>query len=154
MAQTVKNLPSVQEPRVQSLGWGIVSFSRGASQPRDWTRGSCTEGRFFTVWATREAPKAFYCFERDPSQQMETHESASRGPWPNCGFWASTEPGAPSPQLLVQGLPALHGAQRHWSHHHQQLGRSPAARCTCSLCVALIHFDFMFSCFPNSTPSV
>ena len=29
--------------------------SRGSSQPRDWTQVSCTAGRFFTVWATREA---------------------------------------------------------------------------------------------------
>ena len=33
-------------------------FSRGSSWPRDWTRISCTAGRFFTVWATREAPYA------------------------------------------------------------------------------------------------
>ena len=30
-------------------------FSRGSSQPRDQTQVSCTEGRFFTSWATREA---------------------------------------------------------------------------------------------------
>ena len=29
--------------------------SRGSSQPRDWTQVSCTAGRFFTIWATREA---------------------------------------------------------------------------------------------------
>ena len=29
--------------------------SRGSSQPRDWTQVSCTAGRFFSVWATREA---------------------------------------------------------------------------------------------------
>ena len=32
-----------------------ISFSRGSSWPRDWTWGSCIAGRFFTVWATREA---------------------------------------------------------------------------------------------------
>ena len=31
-------------------------FSRGSSQPRDQTQVSCIAGRFFTVWATREAP--------------------------------------------------------------------------------------------------
>ena len=31
--------------------------SRGSSQPRDQIRVSCIAGRFFTVWATREAPK-------------------------------------------------------------------------------------------------
>ena len=33
-----------------------IPFSRGSSQPRDWTQASCIAGRFFTVWATREAP--------------------------------------------------------------------------------------------------
>ena len=31
-------------------------FSRGSSQPRDQTHVSCIAGRFFTSWATREAP--------------------------------------------------------------------------------------------------
>ena len=31
-----------------------IPFSRGSSQSRDWTRVSCIEGRFFTIWATRE----------------------------------------------------------------------------------------------------
>ena len=33
-----------------------ISFSRGSSWPRDWTRVSCNAGRFFYHWATREAP--------------------------------------------------------------------------------------------------
>ena len=36
------------------LEWVAISFSRGSSQPRDWTRVSCIIGRFFTIWATRE----------------------------------------------------------------------------------------------------
>ena len=39
------------------LEWVAISFSRGSSQPRDWTQVSCIAGRFFTVWATREAHK-------------------------------------------------------------------------------------------------
>ena len=35
------------------LEW--VAFSRGSSQLRDWTQASCIAGRFFTVWAIREA---------------------------------------------------------------------------------------------------
>ena len=31
-------------------------FLQGSSQPRDWTPISGTTGRFFTDWATREAP--------------------------------------------------------------------------------------------------
>ena len=37
------------------LEWIAMLFSRGSSWPRDWTQISCTAGRFFTVWATREA---------------------------------------------------------------------------------------------------
>ena len=33
-----------------------ISFSRGSSRPWDWTWVSCIAGRFFTIWATREAP--------------------------------------------------------------------------------------------------
>ena len=36
--------------------WVAIPFSRGSSQPRDWTQVSCIAGRFFTVWANREAP--------------------------------------------------------------------------------------------------
>ena len=37
--------------------WIANSFSRASSGPRDWTRVSCIAGRFFTTWATREAPE-------------------------------------------------------------------------------------------------
>ena len=36
------------------LEWVAISFSRGSSWPRDWTVVSCTAGRFFIDWATRE----------------------------------------------------------------------------------------------------
>ena len=35
------------------LDYVAISFSRGSSHPRDWTRVSQTAGRFFTIWATR-----------------------------------------------------------------------------------------------------
>ena len=41
--------------KVRLLEWVPMSFSRGSSWPRDRTQGSCTTGRFFTVWAPREA---------------------------------------------------------------------------------------------------
>ena len=37
------------------LEWVIFPFSRGSSQPRDRTQVSRIAGRFFTIWATREA---------------------------------------------------------------------------------------------------
>ena len=43
------------------LEWGAISFSsRGYSWPRDQTWVSCIIGRFFTIWATREAQGIVY----------------------------------------------------------------------------------------------
>ena len=39
------------------LEWIAVSFSRGSSQPRNWTWISCIAGRFFTDWVMRENQK-------------------------------------------------------------------------------------------------
>ena len=36
------------------LEWVAVPFSRGSSQPRDWTQVSHTAGRFFTICTTGE----------------------------------------------------------------------------------------------------
>ena len=36
------------------LEWVAIPFSRGSFWPRDRIRVSCTAGRFFTTWATRE----------------------------------------------------------------------------------------------------
>ena len=41
------------------LEWVAISFSRGSSQPRDWTWVSHIAGRCFTVWATREVQYKF-----------------------------------------------------------------------------------------------
>ena len=45
------------------LEWVAISFSRGSSPPRDRTQVSCTEGRCFTLSATREVPaiNAYKC---------------------------------------------------------------------------------------------
>ena len=37
------------------LEWVAIAFSRGSSQPKDWTWISCTAGSLFTFWVTREA---------------------------------------------------------------------------------------------------
>ena len=37
------------------LKWAAFPFSRGSSQPKDWTQVSHIAGRFFTSWAPREA---------------------------------------------------------------------------------------------------
>ena len=38
------------------LEWVAIPFSEVFSWPRDGNQVSCTAGRFFTVWATKEAP--------------------------------------------------------------------------------------------------
>ena len=37
------------------LEWVAIAFSRGSFWPRDWTWVFSIAGRFFTIWATREA---------------------------------------------------------------------------------------------------
>ena len=39
------------------LEWVVISISRGSSQPKNQTQVSFIAGRFFTDWATREAPE-------------------------------------------------------------------------------------------------
>ena len=41
--------------QAEILEWAAMPFPRGSSRPRDWTWVSCIAGRFFTIWATREA---------------------------------------------------------------------------------------------------
>ena len=38
------------------LEWVAIPFSRGSFRPRDPTQVPSIAGRFFTIWATREAP--------------------------------------------------------------------------------------------------
>ena len=49
-----------RSPRI--LEWVAYPFSTGCSQPRKWTRVSCIAGRFFTSWATKEAPSILTTF--------------------------------------------------------------------------------------------
>ena len=37
------------------LEWVAMPFSRGSSQPRDWTQVFYVDAGFFTVWVTRES---------------------------------------------------------------------------------------------------
>ena len=65
--------------------------SRGFSQPRAWTQVSCTAGRFFVLWATREAQLLnvlnmseywwFSCSRRQNKAQMRVDH------WQWIGCW-------------------------------------------------------------------
>ena len=52
--QILYHLSHWGSPRI--LEWVVYPFSRGTSWPRNWTGISCIAGRFFTSWATLEAP--------------------------------------------------------------------------------------------------
>ena len=41
--------------QARMLEWVAIPFSRASSEPRDQTQVSRIAGKFFTVWATREA---------------------------------------------------------------------------------------------------
>ena len=58
------------------LEWVAIPFSKGSSQPRDRTWVSCIAGRFFTVWATREAPLVFL-----PGEFHGQKSLVSSSPW-------------------------------------------------------------------------
>ena len=61
--KVIQSYPTLCEPmddtvygilQARMLEWVAIPFSRGSSQPRDWTQVSHIAGRFFTIW-TREA---------------------------------------------------------------------------------------------------
>ena len=43
--------------QARRLEWVGILFSRGSSWPRDWLGSPALAGRFFTLWATRDAPQ-------------------------------------------------------------------------------------------------
>ena len=58
------------------LGWVAIPFSKVSSQPRHWTRVFCIAGRFFTIWATREASSIVYaCVIDEQSNKSAVKES-------------------------------------------------------------------------------
>ena len=53
--QILYQLSHQGSPRI--LEWVAYAFNSGSSQHRNRTGVSCTAGRFFTCWTTREAPR-------------------------------------------------------------------------------------------------
>ena len=52
--------------QARKLEWVAMPSSRGSFQSRDQTQVSCTAGRFFTIWVTREA-KEYWSGQPIPS---------------------------------------------------------------------------------------
>ena len=96
------------------LEWVAFPFSRGSSWPRDWTRISCVEGKFCTIWATREASLWHICFPT--SGMSSTHL---------IGLTTFSYPSALSPQRSLSSLSSSHRCPTSWA----KLGiLSPASR--------------------------
>ena len=41
--------------------WVAILFPMESFQPRDWTQVSCIAGKFFTIWANKEAQEVSKC---------------------------------------------------------------------------------------------
>ena len=60
------------------LEWIAIPFSRRSSQCRDQTRVSCIAGRYFTIWATREAAYVMYAqFQNGGKEKVEWIEKVA-----------------------------------------------------------------------------
>ena len=79
--------------QVLVLDWIAVSFSRGSSQPRDWTQVSRIVDRRFTIWATREVLikgkelllysfyEASITLRQKPDKYTRRKENQGHDPW-------------------------------------------------------------------------
>ena len=65
--------------------WVVISFSRGSSQPRDWTQVSHIAGRGFNLWATREAKNKFCCIREEGKKDSSLIEYVSLMNWRRLG---------------------------------------------------------------------
>ena len=74
--QILYQLSHQGSPRI--LEWVAYAFSSGASRPRNLTGVSCSAGRFFTSWTTREVSWVHYALFsiRRPSQISSTCPSS------------------------------------------------------------------------------
>ena len=53
------------------LEWIVIPFFRRSSPPRDQSQVSCIAGRFFAIWATREAQVIWYTHIKNIMQELK-----------------------------------------------------------------------------------
>ena len=83
------------------LEWVAIPFSRGSSQPRDWTWVSQITGRFFTIWATREAQSRLWVGHLNFSEPLfSLLQMLCVGTWWGQGLAWRTASGHSNPLLL------------------------------------------------------
>ena len=71
------------------LEWSDISFSKGSSQPREWTWFSCIAGRFFTIWANPRLLKRTLkggTWKRSPKKLLFNWTNPLIS-WEKLGFW-------------------------------------------------------------------
>ena len=71
---------SMEFPQARILEWVTIFFSREFSQSGDQAQVSCIIGRFFTVWATREAPRTWVASHSLLQGSFLTHECKPGSP--------------------------------------------------------------------------
>ena len=85
--QLLYHLSQQGSPRI--LEWVADPFFRGSSQLRDQTWISCTAGRFFTIWATRDITKWSILKSADYNlcswRWRSFIQSAKARSWADCG---------------------------------------------------------------------
>ena len=135
----------ILQARIQE--WITIPFSKGSSWPRDQTLVSCISGRFFTIWATKDAPKKYYIpikiaeikhNDRSFPSGLVVNALQHRGhrfkPWSGkishaseqlspCNYWAhALDPAGHSYQSLHALEPALYNKISHCNKkpvHHR-----------------------------------
>ena len=115
------------------LEWVAISFSRGSSQPRDWTRVSRIDEQIIYHWATREAQIKVNCNQF----QLLAHSSHSS---PSSSHWtdhcacvpgvtysqlAEARVGKKGPVFQILGICALIADCCFWSQRCRQRGKHP-----------------------------
>ena len=75
------------------LEWVAMPFSRGSSQPSDWTQVSCITRGFFNVWSLMSEPPGKPSAHINMLLLLYNHEEEYRGYLPGCqhsgGWWAN-----------------------------------------------------------------
>ena len=105
------------------LEWIAMPSSRGSSTPKDRTWVSCMAGRFFTIWATREAP----CQEKLKYVCLSSIN--------HCPFNFQTQPGT----LRKTFSSPAHG----WEEN--PVSRAPGSHFCCNRSKLFVFYVFTFS---------
>ena len=100
----------ILQARIQE--WVAFPFSRGSSQPRDWTQVSCIAGRFFTSWATRGF-QPWHCWHLGPNNSLLWGLWCLAYPWLR-GWMANTI----QPLVIITKNVSRHCHTSPWDRKH------------------------------------